>query len=80
MPAQHLNPAKTVIERLGGVDAVAEICGKHRTRVFRWMYSRKRGGTGGFIPQTEFSKLLQYAQVKKIRLRPADFMPAADSE
>ena len=80
MPTEHLNPAKTIIERLGGVDAVAEICGKHRTRVFRWMYPRKRGGTGGLIPQTEFSKLFQYAKIKKIRLRPADFMAAGDAE
>jgi len=56
------------------VDVVAEICGKDRTRVYRWMYPRKRGGTGGLIPQTEFHKLLDNAKRRKIRLRPGDFM------
>jgi hypothetical protein len=77
---KHLNPAKTIIERLGGVGEVSRITGKHRTRVFRWMYPRSRGGTGGLIPQSEFSKLMQYAKIKQIPLLPADFMPDADTE
>jgi translation initiation factor IF-1 len=79
MPTEHLNPAKSIIERLGGVDVVAEICGKDRTRVYRWMYPRKRGGTGGLIPQTEFHKLLDYAKRHGIRLRPGDFMAVGDA-
>jgi hypothetical protein len=79
MPDDHLDPAKTVIERLGGVDNVAEITGKHRTRVFRWMYPEERGGTGGLVPQREIPGLLQYARDNKIKLAPADFIPRLEN-
>jgi hypothetical protein len=59
---------------------VTKITGKHLTRVYRWMYSRQRGGTGGLIPQSEFHKLLDYAKRRKIRLRPGDFMAVGDAE
>lgn len=75
----HLEPARTIIERLGGVDEVAKITGKHRTRVFRWMYSADRGGTGGLIPQREIPKLLQFAREAGIRLRHADFFAATEA-
>lgn len=80
MSTEYLNPAKSVIERLGGVDKVSEITGKHRTRVFRWMYPQERGGTGGLIPQRDIPKLLDYARNKQIRLRPGDFMPSEASK
>ena len=69
----HLEPARSIIERLGGVDVVAGITGKHRTRVFRWMYPPDRGGTGGMIPLREIPKLLKFATSTGKRLRHADF-------
>lgn len=50
MSSEHLEPARTVIAKIG-VDKVAEITGKHVSRVYRWMYPKSRGGTGGLIPQ-----------------------------
>lgn len=80
--SDYLEPAKSIIERLGGVDVVAGVTGKHRTRVFRWMYSTERGGTGGLVPQREHAKLLEYATHKKIALSPVDFVqvPAEAAE
>lgn len=75
MRTEHLDPARSIIARLGGVDAVAQITKKSRTRVFRWMYPADRGGTGGLIPQREIPKLLDEAKDRKIKLTPADFMP-----
>jgi hypothetical protein len=80
MPTKHLNPAKSIIERLGGVGVVSKITGKHLTRVYRWMYPVSRGGTGGLIPQTEFHKLLDNAKRRNIRLRPGDFMADGSTE
>jgi hypothetical protein len=74
MSTEYLDPAKTVIERLGGVDKVSEITGKHRTRVFRWMYPQTRGGTGGLIPQRQIPLLLDFANKNKICLAPSDFI------
>ncbi|GGE18393.1 hypothetical protein GCM10011390_41980 [Aureimonas endophytica] len=74
----HLDPARTVIAKVGGVNAVAMITGKSLTRVYRWMYSQSRGGTGGFIPQKDAAKLLAHAKANRIKLSPADFFPAEE--
>jgi hypothetical protein len=73
----HLDPAKRIILRLGGVDAVAAVTGHHRSRVFRWMYPRSRGGTGGLIPQRTIPLLLKHAKKKKIKLTAEDFIRSA---
>lgn len=71
----QLEPARSVISKLGGVDTVALATGAHRTRVFRWMYPSSRGGTGGLIPQRHILTLLDYAASKHVKLSPADFLP-----
>ena len=72
----HLDPARRIIRRLGGVDAVAAVTGKHRSRVFRWMYPRSKGGTGGLIPQRTIPVLLKHAKKKRIKLTAGDFLRA----
>ena len=72
MSTSHLEPAKSVIGKIG-IDRVAEITGKHVSRVYRWMYSKERGGTDGLIPHSDASKLLAYARENGIELSPADF-------
>jgi hypothetical protein len=74
---RHLEPARSVIERLGGVDVVANVTRKDRTRVFRWMYPVERGGTGGLVPQRVWPRLLEYAAKNRIKLEPADFINGA---
>jgi hypothetical protein len=77
---EQLEPAKSIISRAGGVDAVAAITGRHRTRVYRWMYSTDRGGTGGEIPQKEARKILDHARKNGIELTADDFMPVRAPE
>lgn len=72
----HLEPAKTVIEKIGGADAVAKVTGRDVSRVYRWMYPRERGGTGGVIPHPEARKLLEHAAANDIALAPGDFFAA----
>ncbi|SOC45732.1 hypothetical protein SAMN05892877_117121 [Rhizobium subbaraonis] len=72
MSEKHLEPAKSIIAKIG-IDKVSEITGKHVSRVYRWMYPKERGGTGGMIPQSEAPALLAYAKANKIELSPADF-------
>lgn len=79
MSDEHLNPAKTIIAKIG-VDKTAEVTGKHVSRVYRWMYPKERGGTGGLIPQTDQPAILQYALSRGIDLSPADFFPSPKRE
>lgn len=69
----HLEPAKSVIKKLGGPERVAGITKANVSRVYRWMYPRERGGTGGMIPYSQAQKLIQFAGSEGIDLAPADF-------
>lgn len=72
----YLNPAKSVIAKLGGPAAVAEITKRNISRVYRWMYPASRGGTGGRIPQAEAEKLLDYACRHGVELDAREFFTA----
>jgi hypothetical protein len=73
MAENHLEPAKTVISKIGGVEAAASITGKHVSRVYRWMYPRDKGGTGGAVPHEDATKLLEHAKANGLPLAAADF-------
>lgn len=79
MSDRHLEPAKTVIARVGGVDKAAAITGKHVSRIYRWMYGKERGGTGGFVPHEDAVKLLEAAASESLPLAPADFFAIGGS-
>lgn len=66
-------PAEIVIRKMGGFDAVADICGVDRTRVFRWTYPKVRGGTDGRIPTQHQQTLLDFARSNGLDLTPDDF-------
>ncbi|TAV98474.1 hypothetical protein ELI24_08790 [Rhizobium ruizarguesonis] len=72
MSEKHLEPAKSIIAKIG-IDKVSELTGKHVSRVYRWMYSKERGGTGGFIPNADAPALLAYAKANGIQLSAEDF-------
>lgn len=76
MSDTHLDPAKSIIAKIG-IEKVSEITGKHVSRVYRWMYPKERGGTGGLIPQTDAPALLAWALDNGVELSPADFFPNA---
>jgi len=73
-----MNPAKTVIKICGGVDAVAEMTGRHRSRVHRWAYPKEKGGSDGFIPSEVAATLLEKAS--HLGLRPEHFFNADHSD
>lgn len=76
----ELEPAATVVFRLGGVAAVADATGVHWSRVYSWMSPKAIGGTGGLIPHRHHAKLLAYARKHKKRLRPQDFFRMGEEE
>lgn len=73
MSDKHLDPARSVIAKIG-IEKVAEVTGKHISRVYRWMYPKDRGGTGGFIPQADAAAILSYARNNSIPLSAAEFL------
>ncbi|WP_407496814.1 hypothetical protein [Pseudooceanicola sp. MF1-13] len=72
-----LDPARTVIEKFGGISAVAQLTGRDRSSVQRWGVAKERGGTGGIIPADRHHILLAGARLKGIDLSPADFVVEA---
>jgi hypothetical protein len=74
-----MEPAKTIIEKLGGEAAVSKITGTAYTAPYRWQQPRSKGGTGGLIPQRHHPGLLSYARDNQIDLSPADFLPSEEA-
>ncbi|KKZ89033.1 hypothetical protein RPHASCH2410_CH00120 [Rhizobium phaseoli Ch24-10] len=75
---EKLEPAASIIDRFGGPEAVQEITGADRTRVYRWTQPRDKGGTDGIIPLKPAQKLWAYAKANGIEL-PADMFLSAKS-
>jgi hypothetical protein len=59
-----MEPASTIVHKLGGPNRVAAIVGVHRTRVSNWMRPKERGGTGGRIPQRHHLVILEAANAR----------------
>ncbi|MCV9908358.1 hypothetical protein OIV19_12115 [Brucella sp. HL-2] len=69
-----MEPAKTIIEYLGGAKSAAEIVRKHPSRIYRWAYpSTKREGCDGIIPLKDQRAILEFCQRVGINLRREDF-------
>jgi len=67
------DPAMTIVEFLGGIEAVSEIADVRVCSVYRWMWSKSRKGSGGIIPARHAQRLLRYARENNIDLRGGDF-------
>lgn len=76
-----LNPAASIIDKMGGVDAVADIVDRHPNTVRRWQFPRddKNNGTGGVIPAGYIPKLVVAASDMGVSVTYADFFPQAES-
>jgi hypothetical protein len=75
-----MEPASSIIRSLGGVSAIVDITGVHRTRVYSWMRGKTEGGTGGVIPQKHIPTLLNEAKAKGLELSADDFLPSPTQE
>lgn len=73
-----MEPASTIIERLGGEARVSEITGTALTAPYRWQHAREKGGTGGLIPQKHHRTLLDYASENGIELSAEDFLEKSE--
>lgn len=70
---------ETIINKFpGGVSEVAGVCNISEVSVYRWGYSKEKGGTGGFIPDKYHAPLLEAARLRKYKLKPRDFFAHLD--
>jgi hypothetical protein len=68
IPVVHtLEPAYTVIEKLGGKSAVAQALGLDKSTLSRWCQPSPQG-TGGLIPQRYWPQLMQMARLQRVRI------------
>ncbi len=72
----HLEPATSIIEKLGGLKAVAEATGVSVTSVQRWRYEKERGGTGGSVPHWHIMTLMALAVEIGVDLKFGEFFRA----
>lgn len=70
-----MEPAKTIIRKLGGEAKVAEIAGVAFTAPYRWQHAKDKRGTGGIIPQRHHRALLDFAHRNDIPLVAEEFLP-----
>jgi hypothetical protein len=69
-----MDPATTIIRKLGGEAKVAAIVGMALSAPYRWQHEKSRGGTGGLIPQAHHRRLLDYAHTHGIVLTAEEFL------
>jgi hypothetical protein len=71
-----LEPAASIIERLGGPQVVARHLGIHPTRVTAWRRPRgSSSGTGGMVPHWRIPALLELARQQGVPMSELDFAP-----
>ncbi len=68
-----MEPAFTILMKLGGAKKVASYLGIAISVPYRWTYERKRGGTDGYIPARQQPKLLEMSREIGAGLTAADF-------
>lgn len=73
-----MEPAKSIIERLGGEAVVAAITRTARSAPYGWQKSKARGGTDGLIPQKHHRALLEFAKENGIPLKAEDFLSVVE--
>jgi hypothetical protein len=68
-----MEPARSIIKKLGGEAAVSRITNTAFTAPYRWQYERERGGTAGKIPARHIPAMLAYAREHAIDLAASEF-------
>ncbi len=81
-PGEWLEPAATVVKKLGGPEKAAEIVGISVKSVYRWMWpmrpssdTRKSRGTGGLIPAERQQQIMAWSRRNGYPVNIEDFFP-----
>lgn len=74
------NQAEKVLHKFGGANRLARIfkqlgIKKNRSSIHRWTYPKDKGGTGGFIPVSNWPHIIMAARYDGIILTHEDLDP-----
>ena len=72
--------AQHVIAKCGGPKAVSAITGHSVSSIYKWMYAKEDGGTGGLIPAKAQEALWSAALRKEVSLSASDFVAPLAAE
>lgn len=77
-PETWLEPAATVVRKMGGVPMVARVLGLTHSAVYRWMWPQRPGpgesrGTGGLIPVRRQQEILEWSRRNGNHIKADDF-------
>ena len=72
-----VTPADRVISAFGGVRATARALGRNPSSISRWRKPREEGGTGGRVPSSLQSEILQGAKSAGLTLTAEDLIVAS---
>lgn len=75
-----MEPARTIISRLGGNSKVAKICGVKRSTAWKWGQPKEKGGTGGIIPKDHASDIIEAGRRIGFDIPLSAFVPGTDPE
>jgi hypothetical protein len=67
-----VSQAQTIIDKFGGVPALAKATGFSLNSVYKWTYPKEKGGTGGLIPASKLPEVYMAAQRLGIELSAAE--------
>lgn len=78
----HVSQAERIIDKFGGVPALLQVLNEadpsitwNKSSIYRWLYPKEKGGTGGVIPTRAMVPLFRAARLAGIILTPEDFYP-----
>ena len=74
-PIDDTTQAGRVIRRFGGVRRLAMATAIHYSAIYRWVYPKDAGGTGGHIPAAALGRVLAAARHEGIFLAAEDLDP-----
>lgn len=75
-----MNIAEQIIEKMGGVAKVATICGRTHSWVYRWTYSKEKGGRNGVVPHEDAEKIIAASLRGECpKISPSEFFAASNA-
>lgn len=76
-----MNIAEKIINKMGGVAKVAVICGRTHSWVYRWTYSKEKGGRNGIVPHEDAEKIIAASLRGECpKISPSDFFAATNTD
>lgn len=79
-----MTQAERIVSKFGGPRRLAGLLNsidpdfsRNPSSIYRWLYSKERGGTGGLIPTQTMPLIMKAARIEGIFLTDEDFRPQA---